>query len=348
MKKKYTYVIIFIVFGIAFFLYRMTSFSYKQLIPIKKVPEQYESYKWLKDGVETEKHEIVPVIKDVSKDIRIVYYNKKDTTVVVRTKNYGSYSTRKPKIFKNNYYKLNARGKIIDSLELKRNEISKIHEGYLINHDSYYTWLLDGDKTRKKCKMINRDFSFTKEQTEKELKELYDKSKYAFSYEAILDNTVFDVSAFFIDDDWTFLFGNITMSYKNEDIYPPKRSDNYDDRFILNNIRNTKDIWNQKSSSFSLKHFQKIQYEKSNRSLINVFPSSYNRTVDKWKGEGYMNFLYQKDTIAFKMRLNYELGDINSYSGDLNFYTDSKLKFGLLACDYRLFIVRGIENNSFK
>ncbi len=349
MKKKYKYVIIFIVFGVVFFLLYIASFfSYKQLLPIKRVPKEYESYKRVRDGVETEKHEIVPIVKGFPENIGIVYYNKKDTTVVVRTKNYGSFSTRKPEIYKNNYYKLNAKGKIIDSLELKRNEISEIREGYLINNDSYYTWLLDGDKTRKKCKMINRDYSFTKEQAEKKLKELYDKSKYAFGYDIVLDNYSSYISAFFINNDWVFLFGDIKMSYKNEDIYPPKRVDNYDSRFVLNDIINKEDVWNKKSKVLSLKHFQKIEYEKSNKSLFTLIPSSYNHSVDKWIGEGYMHLLYQKDTIVFKMILNYELGDSNSYSGNLNFYTDSKLKFGLLACDYRLFIVRNKENNSLK
>lgn len=342
--------IIFIVLGIAYFLYSILPFSYKQLLPLKKLPEQYVSYKYPRDTICT-KNFVLKDLIDITtfEEISIEFFNEKDSTVIVKTQNYSSRSSSNPEIYTNTYYKLNSEGTIIDSLKLAEENIARLYDGYLINDDSYYTWILDGDKNKKSCEIINRDEQFTKQEAEEVLEALYEASEIALSNHSVFhNNNSYYVSVFFIENQWKLLFGDVRLNYYNKNKYPEKTNK------TLMQLENTIEkhlVWNKKSEYINLEYFHKENFIKGGES--SAFNPIYRKTYDRWEGIGFMNLKFKEDIIPFKMNLNYELGsNSNTYKvpfrGDLKYYTRSELNFGLL--NYyshgRLYVVKNKEDQN--
>ncbi len=343
--RKRKILVISILLIIVYNLY--VNFSYKQLLPIKKLPNKYKSYNYAREGVVTEKHVLKEFLgSEEFEDIDIEYFNEKDTTVIIKTKNYAAHTLKKTKVYRNIFYKLDRNGTIKDSLVLV-NEFTKLYSGYLISKDSFYTWILDGNKHKKKCKLINRDDTLTKEAASKKLIELYTKAELTGSYYDIYyENIRFSTSLFLINKEWNILFGKTQLDYTNREKYPNKIKE----RTKLENIVKEESVWNGTNADIQLLHFQKKKFEKARRNSL--FNPIHHTSYDKWLGNGYMHLLFKGDTIPFKMLLNYELGSSNTYKipfrGELEYYTKTTLNFGLLRYhkDHlsRLYIVKNREN----
>ncbi|TCI90015.1 hypothetical protein [Tenacibaculum sp. M341] len=329
MKK---YMLLSIVLGVFLLVYSNSPFSYRQLVPFfKKLPKEFKNYKYAREGIDTENLVVEKLIKEGTyEEISLEYYNKKDSTVVIKTQNYSGQSTNNPDVYTNTYYKLNSRGAIIDSLELKEDAIARLYNGYLVNDDSYYTWILDGNKVPKKCEIINRENVFTKREVTQKFKELYAKATVMVNnHNVFYENNSQYVSIFFTDTNCYMLFGDDDLIYTESKEYPDK----YQNEIELHNVIEEKNVWNNTNDYIKLLHYQKEGYQKSYSSFFSLNLNGI-RSVNKWEGTGYMQLNFRGFTIPFKMNLNYELENVDTYKvpfrGELEFFTNEELSYGLL------------------
>jgi len=304
------------------------------LAKIEKLPQEYASYQDINTGVATEKYKIEPlVIKEDFKQITIAYFNPTDNTVAIKTKNYDSSPMNNPDVYLNSYYKLNTDGVVVDSLILAADEISKLYEGYLVNDDGYYTWLLDGDKTKHPCEIINRDLALSEEAIQPQFDTLYKRATLAKNHSVIYENKSYYTVLFFIDKKWVMLFGSHSLKY---DSSPFNKDEPPEKHFKENTIPNLfveTEVWNNKSDYINLVHFQKKSFEKERSS--GGFNPIYHFYPAKWKGEGYMQINFNGDTIPFKMPLDkFEKESDGTYQipykDSMLYFTAEGLEYGLI------------------
>jgi len=302
---------------------------------IEKLPPKYESYQNIASGVETESYTIQPLHKEKFEEIEIVYFNSDDNTVVVRTKNYTARPIPDLNILLNKYYKLNIDGVVIDSFSLADTEISEIYEGYLVNNDSYYLWLLNGDKTKYPCEIINRDKTLSKDEIHHQLITLHEKASLV-KYHSVGFSQTF---LFFINNKWVILLGSNPYDSEN------KYAERHIEKTMLPNLINEEEVWNKESNYLNLVHFQKKSFSK--RSSSGWFNPIHHVIFARWNGEGYMQLNFKNDTIPFKMNLEHLKKDPpNKYEipfrKSLSYFTADDLNYGLFstADKYNLFLVK--------
>jgi len=270
-----------------------------------------------------------------SEKVEIDYLNKSDTTVTIISRNYSEYKT--PEKFIDSYYKINAKGKIIDSLNLTGKELCDNYFGYLINDDSFYTWLIDGSKTKYPCKKINEDFTMTKEQANEKFRLLYEKSSIATMHTVIIydkDSPSYPsdyIPMFFIDKKWIMLFGSdLDIGLNNSDKF----------HRLPNLVENEKAGWTSGNKYIFLDYFHKTAYTEEYNSNPLAPITRYHPS--KWEGEAYMHLTLKNKIIPFKISLN-KIIDKKSESFSpipFKYYTHKSLNFGMINYNDILLLVK--------
>jgi len=353
-------VILLIVAAIIIYFLLSNPKAVLSMIPfgIKKPPKEYRNYRNVISGIETESHIIEPLIKEKFKKIIINYFNENDNSVVVRTQNYETNKGAEPlpDVLMNKYYKLNTDGEIIDSLVLTDNDRSWEYEGYLINNEYYYTWMLNGDKTEYPLKIINGDLALSKEAYKEKFKALY---KSAALVKILIHDKKYK-QVFLIDNQWAALAGSNLLYYDEHKLddegkpvhyYGEKKllPEKHIKRFSMpTRLIKEYEVWEQKSKYLNLVHFQKISYTKKKRES----PFALHRGLHpaKWEGEGYFHLNFKNDTIPFKMYLEHlDRDPPDRYRlptfverRSMMYFTTEDLNYGLFSDNqgYKLFIVK--------
>lgn len=277
----------------------------------------------------------------------IIYYNEADTTLTIMSKNYSpnSISDRPYDEYTKNYYKINAFGNVIDSLKLMKDEISDNYFGYLINDDSYYTWLIDGNKTKYLCKKINKDFLMTKEQVNEKFRLLYEKSSIATMHTVVIHNknnpsypSVY-IPVFFVENKWVMLFGSdLDIGLNDSDKYTIKVPNNYKE--LPNLIENQKTIWTNKNKHISLDYFHRKEYAEEFRSNPLSPITMYKHA--KWGGEAYLHLNLKKKKIPFIIWWSKIISEdsINYSPIPFKYYTHENLNFGIINIYDQIFLIK--------
>ncbi|NRT16677.1 hypothetical protein HNP99_003049 [Flavobacterium sp. 28A] len=216
------------------------------------------------------------------------------------------------------FYKLDKNAKLVDSIP---DTYFNIRNAYLINQDSYCTWLTDGNKVNKKYIDINSDTEWGTKKVQKEFKLLMNKAisidffYYDYLWEDHSKNheDKIDKAIFLIDGKWYALYGKdlnlpiyLTLSTQKEELFRSKFT-----------------------HTLLADYFHKTNSIGSNEII--------------WNGNAYFNFIKEKDTLKIfqKMEFNGEKEDLF-----LTYYGSKNINFYLILNEYSegYHIIKPISN----
>lgn len=349
-------VVLFVVFKLEF------SNGNKEEKALEEIPQKYQSYQSISDSLKTEKYQLESFNQGKYKLTQIVHFNPSDSTLVVMGSNYGAPAQSLPRPIIHEYYKLDAQGNVLDSLELSGEETALTRDGYLVDKDYHSSWMIDGDATKKPYQVLNDslDWDANAEKDSAAFEKLYKTATQVIYEEYHIDRKPYGAIKLLNDGVWTKLqkpeYFDRTFRFET---YPAKPIVVYDqnpttrpsevDGFQhshLPNLAEEGDSYTGKNKHLSMVHFRKVKFmESKDNGAFNPNSMTY---AAKWKGDGFMYLSYKGDTIPFKIALDkmkreegvYE----REYAHPLRFYTNEQLNFGIVSENYGdLFLIKPIK-----
>jgi len=302
MKKTIMYISIALLF-ILIIAYNYAGFDtyLVTLFKKEKTPKEYVEYKNLSEIKDFGLHHTVDLIaqgQEFSPSLRL--YEISENEIILH-----SFTEMKPfdngggdsgDNYTNLLTKIDAKGNVVDTLSFKSSSSNQSEFGnpvvankQVINMEMayYQTWPTDGDKTKKKFVMVNKDFAWSDEKITSYYSSIAFDSKYLQNLYYYLDNSVpYDkrkCKVFFRNEEWYILFG-VTDEIK-EDSYNRKPVDS--DAIGISNT----------NAVLKFKHFQKIKY---NSYLVGSHNGSDTYKWYHWDGTAYFNLKMANDTLKFK------------------------------------------------
>ncbi|MFK7814007.1 MAG: hypothetical protein AB8B59_16035 [Maribacter sp.] len=359
-------IIVVVVVIILFLLFRWGFSSgtkvEKPLKPLEEVPERFQSYQSLSDNFKTEKFQLEGFHLGKYKLNQIVHFNEIDSTIVLMGSNYGAPAQSLPHPIINSYYKLDAKGTVIDSLELSDSEIAFTRDGYLVSKDFYSSWMLDSDATKKTYQFLNDslDWNANDENDFKAFENLYKTATRVMYEEYHINRQPYGSIKLLNGGSWTKLqkseyfdhtFRFETYPAKPILVYeqnPTTRPSEVDDfsHSHLPNLAEDGNIFKGENKYISIDHFRKVKFvESKNNGAFNPISMTY---PAKWEGEAFMHLSYKNETIPFKIALDKMKREEDGYQREfgfpLRFYTNEHLNFGIVSENYGdLFLIKHID-----
>lgn len=326
--------------------------------PFEKVPLAYQQFEFLSDTLQTNKHYLEGFKLGRFKLTQIVHFNSLDSTLVIMGSNYGAPAQSLPNPVVNIYYKLDAQGTIVDSLEFSEQAIPITRDGYIIGNEYHCSWMLDGDETRKPYQLINGSLNWDMNNAEDKLSfetlyrtatrvlyQEYHIERKAHASIKLLNNgmwTKLQIPGHF---DQAFRFKKFTekpiLDYEKYPTSKPSEVDGFEHSH-LQNLAEAGNIYTQENKHISLAHYRKVKFiESKSNGALNPNSMTY---PAKWEGEGYMELNFKKNTIPFKITLDKIERDGSyerKFGHPLRFYTNEYLEFGVISENYGdLFLIK--------
>lgn len=355
-------VIIVVVVLVVLFVFFKLGFSNgnKEEKVLEEIPQKYQNYQSISDSLRTEKYQLESFNQGKYKLTQIVHFNTTDSTLVVMGSNYGAPAQSLPKPIIHNYYKLDAQGNVLDSLELSGEETALTRDGYLVGLNYHCSWMLDGNATKKPYQILNDSIDWNADKDLETFQKLYaTATRVMYStfhikterYTAIKlrNNGVWTVTQSPDGFDNAFRFETYPekpiIQYGTHPTTKPSEVDGFQHSHVPN-LAEEGDSYKGENEHLSMVHFRKVKFEESkNNGAFNPNNMTY---AAKWEGEGYMHLFYKGDTIPFKIALDKmkleEDGYGREYGHPLRFYTNEQLNFGIVSENYGgLFLIKPVQ-----
>lgn len=313
-----------------------------------EVPDEFKHYQSLNANVQSSAYKFELLIRSENywapNPIRLFYGVGDDIIVEVNREG-------KEKEPGYHYYKLDKSGAITDSLyhPLRgglRSGFVGAYVVYLSSDEEYYynTWPLNGDKTKKRIKILNQDLSWTTEKLEKTDHEISLDAKHIF-YEAENQtgengipwslNKVF----FFKNGRWQVLYRRQSSAARIDNINK-LRALRYDF------FRTSNDTQTEEEENFELKFFEKTEWLNYDHAIGG---GQAGFSTAGWSGTAYFNLPLNQDSLKIKVsdliieQEKADVGMIRYYrshgSGEivspfnLNYYTSRNLNYAMYSND---------------
>lgn len=330
MKKRMWYILGILLIIVLMIWYSLSDFSVMNLIPRRNLPDKYNGYKDINDGISSAHYQSA-LLFNSDNETRLdgipPLYNSDNHTVII------SKQKEKDQTVTQTYLKLDANGTIIDSLAFINNWPID-YSGYLLTPKSYCSWMINGDKEMHNYLEQNTDLSETGEALNRHFKELYQKSSivyYYYSYDLEdprLQSLEADKVVFYQNGEWVSLIGKKlhnmeSNGYKRKGLSIVTQMPNLIDNEHID-----------KPNRFAyVDYFQKQLFKKGRGPALGS-PTGLS-TSDRWEGTGYINLTLKQDTIRIKQEMIKD--DNGSSSSPYNpysftfYFTNDNLNFGLFA-----------------
>lgn len=325
------------------------------LLPQKKLPSKFSNYKKLSETKSFNNHNVALFYKgegayqNLNTQIFVISKEKIIVKVVAKTESYDHGGGNIGKDFSNIIFKLDSFGSILDKITFKTSISSQSDYGnvlllnkQMVNIDllHYQTWPTDGNKTKKHFIAVNKDLTWD---TKKTTKYFHDKILPNYTYLAPFyawrDQSIptdrKQSLIYFINNQWHILYGVDKDTYRDYDLTNLK----INNENIFGKIPNNK---------LDFKYFQKVSY---NSEMAGQTQGNSPYTYYYWKGIGYINVLFEKDTLRLKKENTYldsydtqkvfsqrsskeNLKETeNALREQYGFYSNPYLKFALISND---------------
>ncbi|TDQ11380.1 hypothetical protein [Pedobacter metabolipauper] len=319
MKKKRTYIIVFILLFIIYMLgFKSINYSISSML----LPGKLDSYPYLNEGVSSEHYEIKFLYTGLSN----IDFDTKSMNTIVETAHVNDETL--------GYYKYNNQGELLDSFRTDSSFVTNFYPGgTLFGKDYYVEWAINGDKTKKPfAGFLNMDFKMDAAVWDENFQKFYAAADFVHYYPS--ENWHYLTFYFRINGTWTAL-----NTLENDDrIYQDMSSENKLD------FKNFKQKGNQfvplKSSItdkyplLSYKHnnnYEGIKYnwEGSKEPItLNYFKkefiageAAYTNIPLSWGGTGYFTLKYKNELLNFKEVGAKDIGFFKKAEFHINLYT---------------------------
>lgn len=351
-------VLIVIAMVMLFFLFKWGfSKETKDEKALEEIPEKFQSYQSISDTLKTEKYQLESFHQSKYKLTQIVHFNPTDSTLIVMGSNYGAPAQSLPRPIIHNYYKLDAQGKTLDSLQLSGGEIALTRDGYLVGKDYHCSWMLDGNISKKSYQFLNDSLDWNSEKDLDAFQKLYETATRVIYQEYYLEPKRYASIKLMNDGVWTKLQQAKDFEYAFRfETYPEKPvivRDPYSttkpsevDGFShshLPNLAEGGNMYTNENKHISLIHFRKVKFiESKSNGVFNPNSMTY---AAKWKGDGFMQLSFKGETIPFKIALDKMQREEDGYERKLGhpirFYMNESLNFGIVSENYGdLFLIK--------
>ena len=331
--------------------------------PKEQVIEKYGEYKYLSEITQTEKYEIIKFHDKFTGVSPSPPFFDKNNNVIFEVRN----NDVDERDFTITYYRLDGRGAIIDTFLV---DDYTQYEGYFINKDGYITWLIDGDKTKKAYKSINRLPEYNPQSLKKIFADYYDNSTIVKYYDdhfesPVTDNEEIDknISTLFFDgtnDQWyrtqiykaLFFRDGQWYSLDSDWRYIEDYWEKDDHRYYGTSMKKQtlessfdedKGITQLKTEFFHPVGFIREDYHRR-RSASPFSPTGGFGSPNYWNGTGFIDIILNGDTLKIKKRM-VELSAMNgSYTFSpppyLQLFYDEKVNFFIILWDSDFYLIR--------
>ena len=281
-------------------------------IKSEKINEKYTDYKYIWDITQTEKYEIELFYTSRGCDSPV--YNKDRSSVIIDTKGSESENSKPLKVL----YKLDRNGNIEDSLALYK--YYRNISGNLVGKEDYISWQIDGDKTRKEFRIINKEPWFNERPPTEVLHDMYNQSQ------IVLDERDYFLKGdhweslstfcFFYEGQWCRLdIYNLEFDVYN--IYSEKGKENVFQPLEWQEIQtyfDEGDYSKLRTGKVYLEYFDRKKLRKRRTFFTSYMPTGGFGSRPLWEGTGFVNIALNDDTLKVKMDMDEFLKFEGSYS----------------------------------
>lgn len=267
----------------------------------EKTPKEYAAYKNLSQIKDFGSHHTVALIsKAQAFSPRLQLYEISDSCILIHAvtamKHFDNGAGDSGDNYTNVLKKIDAKGNVIDTLHFKSSSSNQSEFGnpvvankQLVNMEKayYQTWPTDGDKTKKKFVMVNKDFAWSDEKIASYYSNIAFDAKYLQNLYYYLDDSVpYDkrkCKVFFRNNEWHILFG-LTDEIK-------------DDSYNRKPVKSESVAISENDGAIKFRYFQKTSYESY---LMGSHNGSGTYKTYYWKGTAYFDLKMANDTLHFK------------------------------------------------
>lgn len=218
------------------------------------------------------------------------------------------------------YYKLNHSGQLIDSLHYRnnRNKLTMVN-GFLLHPEFFYSWVLDGSRTRHTYKEGNKDLSWSAGQLKAEVASVLEKAEVVYVYTASsiwpfdsdLYNAKVDKLIYVVKGKGYALYGsNLTG-------IPPAGVKPYQEMPDQIELARNHDKQANATLDFNSKDYLLIE----------------NNTLKTWRGKAFLSLKKGQHLLKIKQNvfIDEQADGSQSISAmDLGYYSAEKLAFSLI------------------
>lgn len=297
------------------------------------VAEQWSEVPLLADGLRWPSgYECIELCPDKREDIRLLYFQKEDTTLVVEHTDVSERTLDYPDSVLYTYMKLGHEGDIIEQLSFKGIIRHSIIGGLLTDGLRYSTWPRDGDSTWLDCQLIELPDSISESVKDSVLTRYYERSE-AAEFISLNRNGRSVSATFFVGEEPpTTLIGAPLLSYvKEEDRLPAKRKPGSyfeHDHWLIEDS-----VLNGHPETIRLEYFHKQFYTPERTSgafnpISQTFPAH-------WSGEGYFALRLNADTLRFHSPIIYQPDSREKYaldrSGQMTYFDRPEIAYRLFS-----------------
>ena len=297
-------------------------------IESEKINEKYTDYKYIWDITQTEKYEIELFYTFRGCDSPV--YNKDRSSVILDTK--GSKSERENSKLLKVLYKLDRNGNVEDSLALYK--YYRNISGNLVGKEDYISWQIDGDKTRKEFRIINKEPWFNERPPTEVLHDMYNQSSIVLGErDYFLKGDHWEslsMFCFFYEDQWCRLdIYNLEFDVYN--LYSEKGKENVFQPLEWQEIQtyfDEGDYSKLRAGKVYLEYFDRKRHRKGKNFFTAYMPNGGFGSRSFWAGTGFVNIALNDDTLKVKMDMDefLKFGERYSYakpSSYILYYTEN-------------------------
>lgn len=327
-------------------IYSLSDFSFLNIIPRAPLPEKYKGYREFRDGIMSADHQS-ELLFNSDNETRFYdappLFNAINNTVIV-TKQTNIKKGQDAYLYKT-YLKLDANGKVIDSLTFSRGWPTD-WAGYLMTPHGYYSWILDGDKQMHHYSEQNSTLAEDGVSLAQHFKQLYQAAQLVYYYSTFdledprLESLQADKALFYQHGQWVALLGKNLLDfdaqgYKTKGNSQVKAMANRADNYHLD----------KRNAFIYMDYFQKEAYRKGRGPSMGS-PTGLS-SPDQWEGIAFLHLILKNDTLRVQQEM---YRDEDRHSTDMSpyrppvpiyYFTCEQVNFSLFANnDYQLFIIR--------
>ncbi|WP_316780178.1 hypothetical protein [Pedobacter antarcticus] len=178
--QRYALLMLTIVSGMLFFGGYRYFFKAENIQP--SLPPAYRVYPNIRDSA-TQPGSAVSILLDLKTDNATLsaplYFPEQQITLITAKYLEGTAGNA------TSYYKLDHSGQLTDSLHYRNNKNKLIMtNGFLLHPDFFYSWVLDGSRTRNTYKEWNKNLSWSAERIKAEMAAILEKADAIYVYSA--------------------------------------------------------------------------------------------------------------------------------------------------------------------
>lgn len=325
--KNLSFVLVIIVFILLYVVYYFSAFSFRNLLPLKKVPAKYNTYQFLTDTPTSANYSLHLLTSQR-------YKERQDPPLLDTIQHIVVIPGITPKVVKTDedrsddpviYYKLDSFGNLIDSFTVSANYPPLITGGYMLFPRGYSKWLLTGDTSLHAYITLNKNDDYSDTATIQSIFHTYYSTSKAMTYYNSFRVSKSLYRAIFVKDGFCYeLYGNDIVQ---DNASLPEKDES---QFVKmeNRVDNKHpDVVNK---FVYLDYFHKMHFEKEKHNInFGLGTDSGLPPPDRWEGVGYINLLFGGDTVGIKQKLSKTLD-----KDDMQYRNDSYPKYGWETCYY--------------